>query len=374
LLSLTNKDKFSTDGHAVLPYAWDPPTEAQIGERPLWTIFVCNPDFPATDFPAAGVSPPADDDATCKIVINPATQTWQFGRDIGETWSGSSQDGGQLLTWPYSVLSSRPTSPADLIATLLEAIAAGAFIILAGDDGTEQITDSRQRTIFRLAPDGNRRINEDVATRIPDLALLPVHERVTAVREMYVWRPNPATAGTQLQHQMQGRGNYTWSLISPALSASIAASGVATGASAGDQVLIEQLGTADQAVTHITAPDRGSRELQLSIAGWPGSDISQAKWFEMANFTASPGHTLRAQVLNAGRSLTVHNDGPSATFQLSLHSGLDKDPLAVRPSVQIPSGKAWRFEADWTRTVPNSPLEVLEMDKIGGAVLRQFQI
>jgi hypothetical protein len=160
----------------------------------------------------------------------------------------------------------------------------------------------------------------------------------------------------------------------PVLSASIAASGVATGTTDGDQILIEQLGTADQAVTHITAPDRGPRALQLSIAGWPGSDISQAKWFELANFTASPGHTLRAQVLNAGRSLTVHNDGPSGTFQLSVFSGLDNGPLAARPNVQIPSGKAWRFEADWTRTVPNAPLEVLEMDKIGGPVLRQFQI
>ena len=326
--------------------------------------------------PGAGVLPSDDDAPDCTINIKPFEGTWELEFASGDLppWSGSRLHGGRLLTMPYSVLSGRPTSSADLIIALLEGIAAGALIILAGDDGSEQITDSHQRTIFRTAPDGNRRINEDAASRIPDLALLPIHEKGVAAREIYVWRPNPATAGTQLQHKMRGRGNYTWSLVSPALSASIAATVVATGTTGGDQVLIEQLGTADQAVTHITAPDRGPRALQLSIAGWPGSDISQAKWFEIANFTASPGHTLLAQVLNAGRSLTVHNDGPSATFQLSVHSGLDKDPLAVRPSVQIPSGKAWRFEADWTRTVPNSPLEVLEMDKIGGAVLRQFQI
>jgi len=59
-----------------------------------------------------------------------------------------------------------------------------------------------------------------------------------------VWRPNPATAGTYLHHKLQGRGNYTWSLVSPALSASIAASGVAPGTTGGDQVLVEQLRTA----------------------------------------------------------------------------------------------------------------------------------
>jgi hypothetical protein len=157
------------------------------------------------------------------------------------------------------------------------------------------------------------------------------------------------------------------------------ASGVGEGAVGavvpGDQILIEQLGTADQAVTHITSPSRGPRALQMSVAGWPSSDISQAKWFELADFTASPGHILRAQVLNAGRSLTVHNDGPDASFHLSVHSGLDNDPLAVREGVRMPSGKAWRIEAaDWSRAAPDTPLDVLEMDKIGGPVLRQFRI
>jgi hypothetical protein len=133
-----------------------------------------------------------------------------------------------------------------------------------------------------------------------------------------------------------------WSAVGQHFSAptSIAASGVALGTTGGDQVLVEQLGSAEQAVTHITAPDRGPRALQLSLAGWPGSDISKAKWFEFANFTAQPGHTVQAQVLNTGRTLTVHNDGPSATFQLSVHSGLDNAPLAVRQNVEIPSGKA----------------------------------
>jgi LGFP repeat len=379
MLTMSDKDKFSQEGHVVLPYAWDPSTELQIGASPLsgqtWTIFVANPNSPA-----AGGSPPADNDITCKVVINPFEETWSMVVGAGESpWSGSSRDGGRLLTMPYSVLSDRPTSPADLIATLLETIAAGALMIMAGDGTTAQITDARQRTIFRTSADGKRRINEDPESRIPDLALLPVHERGGAAPEVYVWRPNPATAGTQLHHVLQGHGNYTWSLVSPALSATIVASGVGEGAVGaavpGDQILIEQLGTADQAITHINSPGQGPRVLHMSVAGWPSSDISQAKWFELADFTASPGHILRAQVLNAGRSLTVHNDGPDAGFHLSVHSGLDNDPLAVRLGVRMPSGKAWRIEAaDWSRAAPDTPLDVLEMDKIGGPVLRQFRI
>lgn len=208
LLSLSDKDKFSTDGHVVLPYRWDPATEAEIipveqGGRDRWTIFVANPNSPA-----AGALPSTDDEPDCTINIMPFEGTWEMELASGDLppWSGSRLHGGRLLMMPYSVLSSTPTSPADLIVTLLEAIAAGALIILAGDDGSEQITDSNQRTIFRTEPDGNRRINEDAASRIPDLALLPVHERGAASREIYVWRPNPATAGTQLQHKMQGPG------------------------------------------------------------------------------------------------------------------------------------------------------------------------
>jgi hypothetical protein len=112
------------------------------------------------------------------------------------------------------------------------------------------------------------------------------------------------------------------------------------------------------------------------VAGWPGTDRSKAKWFEISGLVASPGHTVRAQVLNAGRSLSIHNDGPSARFALAVHSGLDADPVAVRPNIQIPAGKAWRFEtADWSGQDTGHPIDILEADWIvGRTVLRQFRI
>jgi hypothetical protein len=178
---------------------------------------------------------------------------------------------------------------------------------------------------------------------------------------------------------LDGSGDFTWSLLSPSLSASITASGVAgdtlDGPVPGDSFSIEKLGGAEQALTHAIAPNRGSRTIGMSVAGWPGSDRSKAKWFEVSGLVAAPGHTVRAQVLNAGKSLSIHNDGPAATFDLAVHGGLDSDPVAVRQRVEMPSGKAWRFEAaDWSGRSPDAPIDILEADRIGGAVLRQFRI
>jgi hypothetical protein len=293
-------------------------------------------------------------------------------------WTGSNDDGGRLLTIPYSMLSGRPNSPADMIATLLDIITVGALLVIGGDS-TAQITDSQGHTIFTRTPDGKLRVNRDPATRILGLALLPIHERTDPPREIYVWRPDAASAGTALQHVLSGQGDYTWSLLSPSLSASVAASGMtATTFDApipGDRFSIEKLGTGDQAVTHAIAPNRGNRTIQMSVAGWPGSERSRAKWFEISGLVASPGHTVRAQVLNAGKSLSIHNDGPPAVFDLAVHGGLDSGPVAVRQRVQMPSGKAWRFEtADWSGSASDSPIDVIEMDKIGGTVLRQFRM
>jgi hypothetical protein len=292
-------------------------------------------------------------------------------------WTGSSQDGGRLLTIPYSMLSGRPNSPADMVATLLDAIAVGALIVLGGNS-TNQITDSSGRTLFARTADGKLRINPDPVARIPGLALLPVHERSDQPREVYVWRPDPADAGTALQHALGGQASYTWTLLCPALSASVTASGPATTVGtlgAGDHFSIDKLGTGDQAITHTIAPNSGSRNIQMSVAGWPGSDRTKAKWFEITNLVASPGYVVRTQVLNAGRSLSIHNDGPPATFDLAIHGGLNSGPAALRQQVQIPSGKAWRFEAtDWSGNAPSGPIDVLEADTIGGTILRQFRI
>ena len=84
---------------------------------------------------------------------------------------------------------------------------------------------------------------------------------------------------------------------------------------------------------------------------------------------------MRAQVLNAGKSLSIHNDGPAATFDLAVHGGLDSGSVAVSQRVEMPSGKAWRFEAaDWSGRSPDVPIDILEADRIGGAVLRQFRV
>jgi LGFP repeat len=377
ILSISDKDKLSQTGHAVLPYAWNPDTEEEVNAQPIsgqtWTIFVANPNSPEFD-PLPNQLPPLPDDAdSCKIIIDPFNETFSFLLEAGAepAWTGSKEDGGRLLTIPYSMLSSRPTSPADLIADLFTG---GVLIALGGDGQTSQITDTKGRTLYQTNGQDVRRVNEDAASRIPGLALLPVHQAsATPVPELYFWQPDPAAP--QLQHALQAGGDHTWTLHSAALSTHVAVTGGA--AEAGHQIVVDSLGTAEQTVS-LSIPAAGTaRQVEMSLAGWFGTNLAQAKWFELKSMTASPGQTLRAQVLNAGQTLSLHNDGgPDTTFDLATHFGLTNDAAAVRTNVKIPSGKAWRVElADWTPAgMANVALNVEEMDQIGGAVLRTFQL
>jgi hypothetical protein len=121
--------------------------------------------------------------------------------------------------------------------------------------------------------------------------------------------------------------------------------------------------------------DGTPKTLQVSVAGFSGSDVAQSRWFELANIIAVPGQTLRAQVLDAGRSLSVHNDGPDMVLDLHVHSGLDNDPVTSRTAIQLPAGKAWRIAPySWDTTTQNVGLSVVEMEHIGGAPLRIFTL
>ena len=386
ILSLSDKDKLSTNGHAVLPYAWSPATEAEIVWPPppgeVWTIFVANPNTPAvkpvpatTTAPATTTDGRPDNDIQCKIMIDPTLQTWStvIGDGYG-TWSGSNEEGGRLVTITYDgLLSEQPNSPADLVANLLNEIATGGLIIMAGAE-TQQITDTQNRTLFDNTSGGGHRVNLDPATRIPDLALIPNHAATGTPPEVYVWRPDPMTAASGLQHVTQGSDNYMWSVLSPSLSVSITRSGTGTGAG-GDSITLDKLGTADQVVTHRTAASGPPAALQISVAGWSGTDRTQAKWFELNNVTTAPGHNLAVQVLEAGQTLSIHNDGPAVSFDLGAYSGLDTDPVVVRTAVQMPAAAVWRLASiDWAVGRPNSVVHVDELSHIGGTVVRQFSI
>jgi hypothetical protein len=45
--------------------------------------------------------------------------------------------------------------------------------------------------------------------------------------------------------------------------------------------LDRQARAGEQTVTHTIAADRGNRIIQMSVAGWPGSDRTKANWFEI---------------------------------------------------------------------------------------------
>jgi hypothetical protein len=122
----------------------------------------------------------------------------------------------------------------------------------------------------------------------------------------------------------------------------------------------------------------------MSIAGWFGTDVQQARWFELKKLTIAAGQFIQAQVLNVGRELTVHNDGPAISFDLYIRSGLSEQSVrsglseqsAVRRNVQIPSGTALRIQpADWgAGSLQHSTVHAEQLNYLGGSVLRRFEL
>jgi hypothetical protein len=373
MLTISDKDKLARSAsHVVVPYAWFPPDETGINSQPLssqkWIIHVANPNFPP-------LTP--DTDPHCKIVINPFDRTFEFlyageFNDKPQVWTGGFESGGRLLTIPYSELNSRPVTPGDNVFKLL---ASGVLFILAADGETRQITDENGRTFYRYDENGVRRINEDNASRISKIALLPIHENADVrVPELYYWQRDSAGASNLLRQEVHGPGNgsYKWSLHSAPLSVIISANG--SGALA-DNIAVESLGTARQKVS-FSAPRGGdTKKVSISIAGWFGTDVQQVRWFELKQLTVVPGQSIQAQVLNAGRELTVHNDGPAISFDLHIHSGFSEQ-AAVRRNVQIPSGTALRVQpSDWAAgSIHSTKVHAEELSNLGGSVFRRFEL
>ena len=159
LISIS-KDYFFGGGHCIRPYEWNNQTNP-------WTIKVANPNTPAS------ISP--DDNAAANVIkIDPKTNTFSIDEAPGTTYTGSASSGGRMFSIPYSVLSSPPVTPFwDVLALL----AAGTIIVMGGDGQTKQITDQAGNTWLNA----QGAINEDPATRIPDLAPIPLlHSPVTA--------------------------------------------------------------------------------------------------------------------------------------------------------------------------------------------------
>ena len=327
LLTISDQDKFSQDhGHVLLPYEWDPVPDkiwTALPRQPL-IIYVKNPNFPLA----------AREDRHCRIEIDHLTWKWKFQFDDQSEWTGSGVTGGRLLAIPFTELNARPVTPG---YDVLELLAAGLLIVLAGDGETEQITDGYGRTFFHSQEIQQRthgafatgkRINWDADTRIPNLIQVPMwgsysnlkgistegagHElALETTSELFYRRPGPApknvsrrfaqetitlaaatsqrragaigealaaAPGDALHYEIRGKsnGHVHWTLVAPRMSASVSAS-VEAGIT--DSV---RLGGAGGHFQHLTIQFPNAtipRVVNLAVTGWRGQARREEKSF-----------------------------------------------------------------------------------------------
>jgi hypothetical protein len=425
ILTISDQDKFSQDhGHALVPYEWDPTPDkivTALPGQPL-IIYVKNPNFPLAD----------RNDKHCQIEINHLTWKWKFQFSDKEVWTGSGVTGGRLLAIPFEELNARPVTPGYTVMGLL---AAGVFIVLAGDGETEQITDGYGRTFFHYTEgtqqayssptSPSKEINWDRTSRIPNLMAVPMFgavrgtgtttaggteglARLEATPELYYHRPGPPPGvaagqshqettvfvgvGSQrrtgavgealaaaredalhFQVRGNGRGKLRWTVAAPRMTATVVAD-MEVGVV--DSIHLGGTGGHFQNVTVQFPNATKARDVSVMVTGWRGEDRQQSRSFVLENLSLTNGDSIRAQITNGGRELIIENRGRAKTFNLRLSSGLEAKPVTVRPNVPLDAASVVRLTpSNWTPAAPAAaPIRLEVLDKSGLKVLRSTNL
>jgi len=379
ILTVSADHEFSTDGHVLVPYAWNG-DKSPIQKGQTWEILCANANFPP------GTTSDNNDDH-CKVVVHPFEQQFEFhfGDDTSGkkvVWTGSNQSGGRLLSIPFSVLSSQPVTVGDEIFALL---ASGLIIVLADGGSTSQFSDSQGRTLFVNqpvpGPTGGTRVirvvNPDPKTRIPNL--MPVVFRESSPNngtapEIYYWQRDPGPLESRpsqsprlaLDHDIQGK--YSYILRSKEMLVSIKATG---GRRRSERISVQDFGEASQRIVLHGGggvPDGGATPFQVRAAGWQ-ANRGAPLWFEF-DTNLNGGQQLHFQVGNAGTQFTVMSTGLDAHLNLGMFTrAVDPaaDPISTkRGAVPIPAGQPIRLNpVSWLRSdLPSS--------KVNRAVLAAF--
>jgi hypothetical protein len=400
MLTMSQSNELSSDGHVVLPFAWDPPTEAQINEQPLsgqkWTIYVANPNSPGA----------ANDEPHSKIEIDPFNPTFTFDFDDTIMWSGTDSSGGRLMSIPFSLLNQEPMTPVNAVDNLLWG---GVLMVIGGDTATAQITDEAGRTFYTSPPalaalERPRAVNPDPKTRIPNMMLVPLSHSPADVLpikvpagfdtaadapfEMYYAQRNPSgftwvtpgeptvTAPVQsaLTFLLTGlkAGSYQWSSFTPRLSVSISAPALVASE---DLVTIDQSKSGSQSITFQPDKTAPARKFSINIAGWRGDHSPQARSFQIDNLATQPGHALTVSVSDGGKELWLKTSHQATTFDLTVYAGLTEQTVKPRSNVTLEANVIARIRPlDWDPAKISQTAIALEVRSAGGSLLRQVNI
>jgi LGFP repeat len=346
VISLTTNSLFA-DGHCVRPYAW---FNGNFPGKPgALVIKVANPNSPAAP-PVQGSAPfkpVPDDDPSCLIVINKASNTYELlaaspiNVNNPTVYAGGEWSGGRMFSIPFGQFSSQPRTPFWEVFSLL---VGGTLIIFGGDAQIKQITDGSGKTFYEpnlthpptnwedIRKDASQRIN---MTRIPfhgatvsgpSIVKNPqqplLHDALASLGHLVAPPSQPELYylrgdGGSLNHEIIGKksGTAQWHVRSATLGAVVT---LPVEAGKTDLIHINDTGSSRATVTLTTAANGSPKSAVVSMAD--GRD-TQAPQFTLNNFRLAPGHEVTFGLDPKGKNLTVENAGPSATFDLTIRQG-----------------------------------------------------
>jgi hypothetical protein len=345
VISLTSDSMFA-DGHCVRPYAW---FDGNFPGKPgALVIKVANPNSPAVQ-PVKGSAyfkPVPDDDPSCLIVIDKATNTFKIlaasSTEVNNptVYAGGEWSGGRMLSIPFCQFSGQPRTPFWEVLSLL---VGGTLIIFGGDAQMKQITDGSGKTFYEPnlthPPTNWEQIRKDANQRIK-MARIPFHSATgsgssdvpneqKALHDSLVSLGHLVTPpskpelyylhgdGGRLQHEIIGQksGTSQWHIHSAQLGAVVTLS---TEQGKTDLIHVNDVGSSRATVTLTTAANGSRKPAVVSMAAGRNTQLPQ---FTLNNFMLAPGHEVTFGLDSTGKGMTVENAGPSATFDLTVQHG-----------------------------------------------------
>ena len=185
----------------------------------------------------------------------------------------------------------------------------------------------------------------------------------------------PAIQANSLTFHLAGGedGTYNWAILSPRMSASIAAQNASDGT---DVIRVDAVNTGNQSVT-INAPSNGSnRTISLAVGGFSGGDPAERRWYELLNINVAASQSISAQVNDRGGELLIRNTGPTLVFELRVHYGMSSTAMAVRPSVSLEANRSYRIAPqEWDeQTITETTLHLSVFDSVSGAQIAQREL
>lgn len=140
-----------------------------------------------------------------------------------------------------------------------------------------------------------------------------------------------------------------------------------------DQITIDGVNLAGQAVTFKTHPDAPDKRIKITLISF-----DDKRTYELSNIVIQPGQYLTLQHNNACKELILHNSQQSLSFDLKLFLSNPDRPVLSKQGITVDPASVVQLEpSSWVQLeneVINTPLKLETYDHIGGNIINTLLI